>query len=92
MLKSIIMTTSAALVLMTAVTFSGQRGLDEFTIRVLGGTNATPQTAAPIVSSRNGTRGNSAGVGSSSSYIAGDLVSTQGLEYAMLVPGYEVPH
>jgi len=47
------MTTSAALVLMTAVTFSGQRGLDEFTIRVLGGTNATPQTAAPIVLTRS---------------------------------------
>ena len=80
MSKSIIMTTSAALVLMSSVAFSGPRGLDEFTIQVLGYT-ASPQEIAEIVN--KGKRGRSASAASSNGSPP-DWAMAHGLDLAVL--------
>ncbi len=85
MSKSIIMTTSAALVLMTSVAFSGQRGLDESTIHVL--TNSSPQTAVLLL----GPRGKSVGKGSSANFRARYNAMGHVNGNVMLVLEYEAP-
>ena len=79
MSKSIIMTTSAALVLMSSVAFSSHE-LDEYTIQVLA--KSSPQAVAEIAS-HGKTRGKSAGAASSNG-LPPEWAVAHGLDLAVL--------